>query len=48
MSEPAVDAPALPTRNVKSARRFDTSFGMTSAVAADGTPLSFTGPLTEL
>jgi hypothetical protein len=26
----------------------DTSFGMTSAVAADGTPLSFTGPLTEL
>ena len=26
----------------------DTSFGMTSAVAADGTPLSLTGPLTEL
>jgi hypothetical protein len=26
----------------------DTSFGMTSAVAADGTLLSFTGPLTEL
>ena len=26
----------------------DTSFGMTSAVAADGTPISLTGPLTEL
>ena len=26
----------------------DTSFGMTSAVAADGTPLSLTGPLSEL
>ena len=26
----------------------DTSFGMTSAEAADGTPLSFSGPLTEL
>ena len=26
----------------------DTSFGMTSAVADDGTPLSFTGPLAEL
>jgi hypothetical protein len=26
----------------------DTSFGLTSAVAADGTALSFTGPLTEL
>jgi hypothetical protein len=26
----------------------DTSFGMTSGSAADGTPISFTGPLTEL
>ena len=26
----------------------DTSFGMTSAVADDGTPLSFGGALTEL
>ncbi len=26
----------------------DTTFGMTDAVAADGTPLSFRGPLTEL
>ena len=26
----------------------DTSFGMAGAAAADGTPLSFQGPLTEL
>ncbi len=26
----------------------DTSFGMTSAVANDGSNISFTGPLTEL
>jgi hypothetical protein len=26
----------------------DAGFGMTGATAGDGTPLSFTGPLTEL
>jgi hypothetical protein len=26
----------------------DTSFGMTGALASDGTPLSFAGPLVEL